>query len=288
MSLERNTRKRIIKKQKKEIVLNNDTILTEKIDEQKKILVARGLTSIDQLSEIEKDVLDVAEEIFKLRKYDSKFSVETESDIERYPIIGQLYSNCISKFHYSKGYNKEEIFLAIRNLEKEGWIVSEGRRTKLEILKDDNYKEVIEFIEKNPGVHALDPKVDEELGISRSPFIKRVIRLLKYKIIRTHRIGKIVHFFLINTPPQYDELKALFLNPLIPKLIQEISKDKYVSGIQLGNILDEPVHKVHYYLKKIKDLEIIEKNKDKSGRRGYWINKDLLSNYNKVFKEPPF
>ncbi len=288
MSLERNDKKKIIEKQKREKISVNDTILTKKIDIRKENLARRGLTSIDQLSKIEKYVLEMAEKIFKLRKYDSKFSIKTKFDIERYPIIGQLYSSCISKFHYSKGYSKEEIFLAIRNLEKEGWIVSEGRRTKLEILNDDNYKKVIEFIGKNPGVHALDPKIEEELGITRSPFIKRVIKLIKYKIIRTHKIGKIVHFFLINTPPQYDELKALFLNPLIPKLIKEISKDKYISGIQIGNILNEPVHKIHYYLKKIKDIELIKKEKDKFGRKGYYINKILLSKYNKVFKEPQF
>lgn len=288
MSLERNIKKRIIKKEKREILLDDDSKPKKKIYDRKENVVTKSLASIDQLSEIEKDVLNTAEEIFKLRKYNSKFSINTKFDIERYPIIGQLYSNCVSKFHYSKGYSKEDIFLAIRNLEKEGWIVSEGRRTKLEILDDGNYKKMIEFIRKNPGIHALDSKVEKELGITRSPFIKRIITLLRYKIIRTHKIGKIVHFFLKDTPPDYDELKALFFNPLIPKLIKEISKDIYISGIQLGNMLNEPVHKMHYYLKKIKDLEIIKKKKDKSGRNSYWINKSLLSSYNEIFEEPHF
>ncbi|GAI86938.1 unnamed protein product, partial [marine sediment metagenome] len=140
----------------------------------------------------------------------------------------------------------------------------------------------------NPGVHALDNKIEEKLGITRSPFIKRVITLLRYKIIRTHKIGKILHFFLEDIPPDHDELKALFLNPFIPKLIKEISKNIYISGIQLGNVLNEPVHKIHYYLKKIKDLNIIKKIKDKTGRECYWININLLFSYNKVFKEPHF
>jgi DNA-binding MarR family transcriptional regulator len=288
MSLERNAKKRINKKQRKAVILDNDTVLKEHIDEQKESSLMKGLASINQLSEIEKDVLNLAEEIFKLKKYDSKFSLKTKFDMERYPIIGHLYSKSVSKFHYSKGYSKEEIFLGIRNLEKEGWIVSEGRRSKLEILNDDNYKEVIEFIRRNPGVHALDHKVEKELGITRSPFIKRVIRLIKYRIIRTHKIGKLVHFFLINIPSQYDEMKALFLNPLIPKIIMEISKDQNMSGIQLADILNEPVHKIHYYIKKIEVLEIIKRKKNQSGRRYYWINKNLLSNYNKVFKEPNF
>lgn len=292
MSLERNVEKKPLKKQKREILLDNDTIKKKQIPllshNRKKKMTTKSLASINKLSEIEKDVLKIAEEIFKLKKYDNKFSIKNESDLEKYPIIGKLYSSCVSKLHYSKGYSKEEIFLAIRNLENECWIVPEGRRTKLEILKDDNYKNVIEFIRNNPGVHALDNKIEEKLGITRSPFIKRVLTLLRHKIIRTHKIGKIIHFFLEDIPPDHDELKALFLNPLIPKLIKEISKNIYISGIQLGNVLNEPVHKIHYYLKKIKDLNIIKKVKDKTGRECYWINNNLLFSYNKVFREPHF
>ncbi|MFW9819245.1 MAG: hypothetical protein ACFFE5_06505, partial [Candidatus Thorarchaeota archaeon] len=114
MSLERNVKKNIIKKQKKAILLDNDIILKEKIYEQKEKSLMKGLPSINQLSEIEKNVLNLAKEIFKLKKYDSKFTLTTKFDIERYPIIGKLYSKCVSKFHYRKGYSKEEIFLAIR------------------------------------------------------------------------------------------------------------------------------------------------------------------------------
>ncbi len=92
----------------------------------------------------------------------------------------------------------------------------------------------------------------------------------------------------MDIPPDHDEMKALFLNPLIQKLIKEISQNIYISGIQLGNVLNEPVHKIHYYLKKIKDLNIIKKNKDRTGRECYWINNNLLFSYNKVFKEPHF
>jgi len=292
MSLERNSKKKHVKEQKREILLDNDSVKKKQIPllshYREKTITIKNLAPIDKLSEIEKAVLDIAEEIFKLKKYDVKFSIKNKSDIERYPIIGKLYSRCVSKLHYSKGYSKDEIFLAIQNLENECWIVSEGRRTKLEILNDDNYKNVIELIRNNPGVHALDNKIEKELGMTRSPFIKRVITLLRYKIIRVHKIGKILHFFIEEVPSYHDELKALFLNSMIRKLIKEIFKNIYISGVQLGNVLNEPVHKIHYYLKKIKDLNIIKKIKDKTGRECYWINNNLLSSYNKVFKEPDF
>jgi hypothetical protein len=78
------------------------------------------------------------------------------------------------------------------------------------------------------------------------------------------------------------------LNPLIPKIIMEISKDQKTSGIKLGDILNEKVHKIHYYIKKIKALEIIKRKKNQTGRSYYWINKNMLLNYNKVFKKPDF
>jgi hypothetical protein len=288
MELERNIKKKNIRKQKQEILSDNDTIKKKTICKENEISVERDLTSINNLSEIERDVLNLAEEIFKLRKYNSKFNIETKRDLERYPIIGQLYSNCISKFHYSKGYSKEELFTTIRILEKKGWIVSEGRRTKLEILKDDKYKNLIELIRRNPGIYALDQKVEEELGITRTPFIKRILVLLRYKIIRIRKIGKIVHYFLEKTPSSFDELKALFLNPLVPRIISEILKDKTISRIQLSNKLNEPVHKIHYYLIKIKNLEVVKDIRDNNGKKVLWINKDLLSDYNKVFKDPSF
>ena len=291
MSLERNVKKRLDKKEKREIMLDNSVIQKKnhsfslKIEEN---LIKESPVSIDQLSKIEKDVLVIAKEIFKSKKYNTNFSINNKSDIERYPIIGQLFTTCISKLYYSKGYSKKQIFLAIQNLEHEGWIVSERRRTKLEILNDENYKQVIEFIRNNPGIHAFDKKIEKDLGITRSPFIKRVIHLMHFKLIRAHKIGKIVHFFLDDIPSQYDELRALFLNPLNAKLIKEISKDVYITGLQLGNILNEPVHKIHYYLKKLKDLKIIGKWKDKTGKSFYEVNKFLLFSYNKVFKEPNF
>lgn len=292
MSLEKSGKKKAIKKQKIGILLDNDPIKKEQIPllspNRKKKIATKSLSSINKLSKIEKDVLNIAEDILKLQKYSTKFSIKNNSDLEKYPIIGKLFSSCVSKLHYSKGYSKEDIFLAIRNLESEYWIVPEGRRTKLEILNDDNYKIMIEFIENNPGIHASDNKVEEKLGITRIPFIKRVVTLLRYKIIRSHKIGKILHFFLVDIPPDHDELKALFFNPLILKLIKEISKNIYISGIQLGNILNEPVHKIHYYLKKIMDLNIIKKDKDNTGRECFWINNDLLVSYNKAFREPHF
>ncbi|MFW9972307.1 MAG: hypothetical protein ACFFDF_19130, partial [Candidatus Odinarchaeota archaeon] len=87
---------------------------------------------VEELSEIEKDVLEIAEEILKLKRFDTEFEVTSKAQIQKYPIIEKLYAKCIAKLSYKKGYSKEEIFLAIRGLEEKNWIVTNERRTKLE------------------------------------------------------------------------------------------------------------------------------------------------------------
>ena len=92
---------------------------------------------VDELTVIEKDVLEIAKDILKLKRYGSDFEIESETQIQKYPIIEKLYAKCIAKLSYRKGYSKEEIFIAIRSLEEKNWIVTKERRTKLEILTNE-------------------------------------------------------------------------------------------------------------------------------------------------------
>ncbi|MFX1269602.1 MAG: hypothetical protein ACFFAK_16700, partial [Promethearchaeota archaeon] len=113
---------------------------------------------VDELTEIEEDVLKIAQDILKLKRYDADFDleVETEAELQKYPIIEKLYAKCIAKLAYKKGYSKEDIFLAIRGLEEKNWIVTNERRTKLEILNNEKLVSILNFIKLNPGIHARD------------------------------------------------------------------------------------------------------------------------------------
>ena len=93
---------------------------------------------IEELTEIEVDVLNIAKDILKLKRYDSDFEIDvSEAELQKFPIIEKLYAKSIAKLAYKKGYSKEEIFLAIRSLEEKNWIVTKERRTKLEILNNE-------------------------------------------------------------------------------------------------------------------------------------------------------
>jgi len=69
---------------------------------------------IEELTEIEVDVLNIAKDILKLKRYDADFEIDvsSEAELQKFPIIEKLYAKSIAKLAYKKGYSKEEIFLA--------------------------------------------------------------------------------------------------------------------------------------------------------------------------------
>ena len=242
-----------------------------------------------ELTEIEKDVLDIAKDILKLKRYEAEFEIEDGvAQIQKYPIIEKLYAKCIGKLSYNKGYSKEEIFLAIRNLEVKNWIVTSERRTKLEVLENQKLSGILEFIRRNPGIHARDDKVEQELKITRTPFLKHIMTLERFQLIRSKKIGKSLHYFAINIPEDLDKYKVIFLNPLIPKIVEELFKDETIQISKMGENLDIYSGTIQYHVNKLKELDLLKSSKNQSGKKIHLINIELLKNYNKLFDEPNF
>lgn len=245
---------------------------------------------LDELTEIEKDVLEIAEDILKLKRYDAEFDldVDSQAELQKFPIIEKLYAKCIAKLAYQKGYSKEELFLAIRGLEEKNWIVTNERRTKLEILQNDKLISIIEFIKANPGIHARDDKVEEELEITRTPFLKHIMTLEHFKLIRSKKVGKSLHYFLADVPEDYDKYKVIFSNPLIPKILIELFKDESISITKIGDMLDVYSGTIQYHIKKLKSLDLVRSTKNKNGDTIHLVNVELLKEYNEFFREPDF
>jgi predicted transcriptional regulator len=243
---------------------------------------------IEELTAIEVDVLEIASDILKLKRYDAEFEIESPSQIQKYPIVEKLYAKCIAKLSYKKGYSKEEIFLAIRNLEEKNWIVTNERRTKLEILTNEKLVKILDFIRNNPGIHARDEKIEQELNITRTPFLKHIMTLERFNLIRSKKIGKSLHYFLIEVPEDYDSYKIIFLNPLIPKILEEIFKDESITVSSIGENLDIYPGTILYHIKKLKKLNIVKSSKNTSGKKIFLINIELLKIYNNFFDEPDF
>jgi predicted transcriptional regulator len=290
MSLEK---RREVKKPKEKEVLEDSSFrrldfspiqLEEEIKEKK----IKEEDIVEELTEIERDVLEIAKNILKLKRYDAEFEIESISQIQKYPIIEKLYAKCIAKLSYKKGYSKEEIFLAIRSLEEKNWIVTSERRTKLEILTNEKLEKILDFIKNNPGIHARDDKIEKELNITRTPFLKHVMTLERFNLIRSKRIGKSLHYFLSDVPNDYDNLKIIFLNQLIPQILEEIFKDESVSVKNIGENLDIYSGTILYHINKLKELNLVKSTKNKSGKKIFLVNFELLKIYNEFFKEPDF
>ena len=243
-----------------------------------------------ELNVIEKDVLNIAKDILKLKRYDADFDIDlsSEAELQKFPIIEKLYAKSIAKLAYKKGYSKEEIFLSIRSLEEKNWIVTNERRTKLEILNNEKLVKILKFIEENPGIHARNEKIEEELEITRTPFLKHIMTLERFKLIRSKKIGKSLHYFLADVPEDYDKYKVIFSNPLIPKIIEEIFKDEGIAISRIGEILDVYSGTIQYYMKKLKDLDLIKSVKTQKEQKIHVVNVELLTRFNEFFGEPDF
>jgi len=266
------------------------TLLQDVKEEKKKELQVEPEPLIEELTEIEVDVLNIAKEILKLKRYDADFEIDVanEAELQKFPIIEKLYAKSIAKLAYKKGYSKEEIFLAIRSLEEKSWIVTNERRTKLEILNNDKLAKILEFIKDNPGIHARDDKVEEELGITRTPFLKHIMTLERFKLIRSKRIGKSLHYFLADIPEDYDKFKVIFTNPLIPKLIEAFFREEGISISKIGEGLDVYSGTVQYHLKKLKALDLVKSVKTQKNQKIHVVNIELLTKFNEFFDEPDF
>ncbi len=247
-------------------------------------------TTIEDLTEIEKDVLSIAQNILKLKRYDADFDIDvsSEAELQKFPIIEKLYAKSIAKLAYKKGYSKEEIFLTIRSLEEKNWIVTKERRTKLEILNNEKLVKILKFIEENPGIHARNEKIEKELEITRTPFLKHIMTLERFKLVRSKKVGKSLHFFLADVPEDYDKYKVIFSNPMIPKIIEEIFKDEHIAISKIGEILDVYSGTIQYHMKKLKELDLVKSVKTQKTEKIHVINVELLTRFNEFFDEPDF
>ncbi|MFX0018558.1 MAG: winged helix-turn-helix transcriptional regulator [Candidatus Hermodarchaeota archaeon] len=245
---------------------------------------------VDELTEIEEDVLKIAQDILKLKRYDADFDleVETEAELQKYPIIEKLYAKCIAKLAYKKGYSKEDIFLAIRGLEEKNWIVTNERRTKLEILNNEKLVSILNFIKLNPGIHARDDKIEKELNITRTPFLKHIMTLERFKLIRSKKLGKSLHYFLTDVPESYDKYKVIFSNPLIIEILEELVKDESIAISKIGENLDVYSGTIQYHIKKMKEIDLVKSIKKQNNQTIHLVNIELLKKYNEIFKEPNF
>lgn len=263
---------------------------SEKIDELREQMMS-------SLTEIEKDVLSVAEEILKLKRFDSKIEAERIETVS--PMVDEIYQKSKAKFKHYKGYEDESIFQAIKSLEDKKWIITGQRVTKDEVLSNPIKKEILSFIEKYPGIHARDDKIQEFLHITRNPFIKHMASLEAFELVRSSKIGATLNYFPADLPEVFDDLCVLFQNEIVVNIIKMYIEDSRVTLMEMAEEIGVYHRAIQYHIKALKKHNILIKipadevklrpgEKLDRRRKYYKINDSLLLRYNKLFKIPPF
>ena len=85
--------------------------------------------------------------------------------------------------------------------------------------------------------------------------------LERFKLIRSKRIGKTLHFFISDIPEDLDKFKVIFLNPVIPKILEQFFKEDTIKISKLAVNLDFYPGTIQYHVNKLKELNIIKTTK---------------------------
>ncbi|MHA1602131.1 MAG: hypothetical protein ACTSVU_00990 [Promethearchaeota archaeon] len=234
----------------------------------------------EALSPLEKEVVTIARSVLKKKRYKAEIKAGRIEFMS--PLLEQLYSKCIAKLTHTKGYPKEDIFNVIQDLIKKFWIVTDQRRTRQEILESPTLKQVLTFIHDYPGTHARDTRISEEIGITRNPFIKHVMVLEAFGLVRAKKIGRTQNYFLADIPETFDDYVVLFTNPLVSQIITLLLQER-IGLSEIARRLDVYHGAIQYHIKNLIKMDLIEKQ-----GKNFEVNKELLRKYNRMYKIPPF
>lgn len=233
----------------------------------------------EDLTDIEKDVLRVAKSSLKKKRFEADIGFDPYT-----PMVEKIVGDCLAKYHAQKGYSKEAIIDTLKALEEQKWIVTAERRTKEEILSDELYQNITTFLESYPGTHARDERVQQKLGITRNPFLKLVLVLDRFQLVKKYKFGKLWNFFApsFKEDDKIAELIVVMYNNIVRQLIQLLIKNPGSTLVELAKSIIPPVYHgaIQYHLKKLEELGLVtRKGQDRA------INVAILQRYNAVVCE---
>ncbi len=278
MSVQEKQRPKKVKEAETEERLKEEEVEGVEAPETSAVAAETAIEDFDvntaDLTKLERDIISVAQEVLKLKRYEAKLQVDRVENMN--PLVDKLFATCIARFSYSKGYSKSEIFLTIKELERKNWIVTGQRRTRQEILENDIMQGILKLIEEAPGIHARDPLIQERLGITRNPFTKHVTTLASFDLIRIGKIGKTQNYFPLSSPKDMDELFVVLQNDLCLKMVQLLISKPGIGVLDLARELNVFHGAIQYHIKKLKVLRFLNENLE--------VNSEVAKTYNQFAK----
>jgi predicted transcriptional regulator len=248
-------------------------------------LQSHWLEEYEDLGELDRAILSIAENVLKLKRYDPNLEAGRLEFMP--PLLEALVAKCLARLRYSMDVTEQEIFDRIKALEDQRWLVTGQRRTKKEVLENPTIMRVLQFIQDHPGTHARDPLIVEELGISRNPFTKHVMVLASFDLVRIRRLGRTSNYFPMGLTDNYDELLVLFSNDLIPKILQGFMDDPEAGVTHIARECGVHHGAIQYHIKTLAEMNLVDPE-DQGGRTRYQVNVPLLKQYRELFDIPPF
>lgn len=242
---------------------------SEKVDELAGI-------EYEDLTDIEKDVLRVAKSTLKKKRFEAEIGFDPYT-----PMVEKIVGDCLAKYQAQKGYSKDSIIDTLKALEDQKWIVTAERRTKEEVLEDEIYQNITTLLEAYPGTHARDERVQEKLGITRNPFLKHILVLERFELVKKYKFGKLWNFFApsFTEDEKIAELVVVMYNDIVRQLVHLLIKHPGSTLVELARSIIPPVYHgaIQYHLKKLEELGLVMH--DGSNRA---LNKAMLQRYNAV------
>ncbi|MHA1998131.1 MAG: hypothetical protein ACTSU9_08440 [Promethearchaeota archaeon] len=228
------------------------------------------------LTGMEKDVLRIAKDSLKKKKYPAEIGFEPYT-----PLVEKLVNDCIARFRAQKGYTREQIIETIRGLERKRWIVTAERRTREEILGSGIHREILKLIKDYPGIHARDNRVQSVLNITRNPFLKHLLVLERFALIKKRKYGKMWNYFLpeFSAPGDMERLIVLLYNGIARQIVPILLENPGYTLMEIASRIIPPVFhgSVQYHMKKFEEVGFIS-NRD--GKR--FVNASMLEEYNSL------
>lgn len=156
--------------------------------------------SKDELTEIQRFIVDVAEELL------------TKEKLER------LYPLELLEITKKRGnYPENELFQNITTLYEGKWIIPDENLTKNLVLSIENYRRVYQFVVENPGSDTLD--VMNGLGVSFRFALKSLETLFKFRFIRAHKYSQYFLYFPSYMDEEGDKIYCLARNATIRQIL---------------------------------------------------------------------